>query len=209
MIDPSLALTDDGIALFEDEATARELAVSLAFYDALGDESRWVELGAFGVEVDADRIGRLRELIASDLVEKFSYREELESLTNESRVILSALLEDGEGLGDAAADQWVFLVSRSWLLDKAGRFLERVGRAGARVWELTADQMRRLAEFLGSAAQTVASGLKTPGRVIKLVVEAGGPLLPAALNSLGIHHVDPLMLQVIGNGAAVVVEYDP
>jgi hypothetical protein len=207
MIDPSLALTDDGIALFGDERMARGLAVSRSFYEALDDEARWSELEAFGVEVDGERIRRLRQALEPTWIEKFSY-EDVETLTDDSRAIRDALLGDGEGLADAAADQWVFLVSRSWLLDKATRFLERVGRAAAQVWELTADEMRRVAEFLGSAARVIASGVKTAARVVEITIQAAGPAVAEALKTLGIH-VDEAILRAIEAGAGLVVEYDP
>jgi hypothetical protein len=47
-IDPSLALTDEGMALFANEEIARDLAVSKAFYKALRDGVR-LSIGRFRI----------------------------------------------------------------------------------------------------------------------------------------------------------------
>jgi hypothetical protein len=208
MIDPSLALSDEGIALFEDEATSRTLALSRSFYEALADESRWPEFDAFGVDWDGVRIRRLRQAAEPIWVEKFSYEEVVGTLTDDASEVLGALLNDGGGLADAAADQWAFLVSHSWLLDKAKRFLERVQRAGAQVWEATAEQMRRIAEFLGGLGPRIANLAKDAARGVEIAIEVGGPALAQALRHHGIP-VDERTLQLIENAAGLVVEYDP
>jgi hypothetical protein len=207
MIDPSLALTDEGIALFEDDEIARQMTVSRAFFELLDDENRWAELEVFGVVPDANVIFRLRRALEPVWVEKFSYAE-AEGLSVEAEGIRGALLEDGEPLGEVAADQWAFLVARSWLLDRLRRFLERIRRAGARVIELTSEQMRRLGEFLGNNAKAIANRIKLGGKAVELAIQAGGPSIAAALRNLQIP-VDEAELQFIERGAALVVEYDP
>jgi hypothetical protein len=207
MVDPSLALTEEGIALFEDEEISRQLTVSRAFAELLDDRERWGELAAFGVVPDERLIFRLRELLEPRWVEKFSYTE-IERLSEESAAIRDRLLQDGEPLGDVAADQWVFLVSRSWLLDRTKRFLERLRRAGARVLEVTTQQMGRLVEFVGSNAQRIANLAKAAGKGIEIAIEAAGPVIAALLTQAGVN-VDAATLDRIGRGVGLIVEFDP
>jgi hypothetical protein len=207
MIDPSLALTDEGMALFEDEATARGLAVSQAFYEALADEDRRQDFEAFGVVPDVDQMRRLRGLLEPRWVEKFSY-ENLEGVPDSAVEIHDALLEDGEALAAIAAEQWVFMVSRSWLLDRSKRFLERIRRAGARAFEWTAEEMRRLIDITGSAAKVIAEAAKFAGHGVEIAIEVAGPAIAALLLAHGLP-VSREKLDAIGQGVGVLVELDP
>src|SRR5579862_309354 len=207
MIDPSLALTEEGMALFENEESARGLAVSQAFYDALADPVRLQDFGAFGVIPDVDQIRRLRSLLEPRWVEKFSY-ENLDGLPEGAIEIHDALLADGEPLAAIAAEQWVFMVSRSWVLDRSTRFLERIGRAGARAFEWTAEEMQRLIEITGSAARVIAEAAKFAGHGVEIAIEVAGPGIAAALMAHGVH-VSKEHLDAIGHGVGVFVEFDP
>jgi hypothetical protein len=207
MIDPSLALTEEGMALFENEETARGLAVSQAFYDALVDEDRRQDFEAFGVIPAVDQMRRLRGLLEPRWVEKFSY-ENLEGLPNSAVEIHDALLGDGEALAAIAAEQWVFMVSRSWLLDRSKRFLERIRRAGATAFEWTAEEMRRLIDITGSAAKVIAEAAKLVGHGVEIAIEVAGPAIAALLLAHGLH-VSKEQLDVIGQGGGVIYELDP
>jgi hypothetical protein len=208
MIDPSLALTDEGMALFEDEEIARGLAVSNAFYEALANEDRRQDFEVFGVVPDVNQMRRLRALLEPSWIEKFS-TEDLGELPDGAAEIRARLLDDGEPLAQIAAEQWVFIVSRSWLLDRGRRFVNRVARAGAELIEWSAEKMQWLADMTQTTAKKTAELLKAKGDpAVLIVVAVGGPAIAAFLGAHGAP-VDEHTLHSVAEGLAAFIEIDP
>ena len=171
LVDPSLALSEEGVELLGNPDLVGQLVVSRAFFESLSDRTRRDELLAFADDYDGDLISRVRERLASDAIEKFDYREVLDSL---------------EGLGEAAADQWVFLATRSWIVSKTEKFFGRLRRAAARVLDVAEETLRRVADGLGSAAFRIAEFAKEHAEGVRVIVGFANPAIAQFLRHLGI-----------------------
>jgi hypothetical protein len=131
LVDPSLLLSEEGLAwLGEDESARHEIVSSRALAERLRGGVD-VGLSQFIAPEDEgsvlERLERLAVLIES--VEQFSYRDvDLPRL--EAQVMQALLIADGAN-GELLADEWAFLIAHSWMASKLRYVLDRFRDVGA------------------------------------------------------------------------------
>jgi len=136
MLDVSLFLTEQGVTwLQEQDRIKSRLVVSAAFSEALPTLPDDVLL-RFADRDQRDFLSYAREVLPRALegVERFSYRE-IRSLPRTHERVRRRLLENETVEGEVLADEFVYLVTQSWLLAKTRRMLDELKRAGVRVRE--------------------------------------------------------------------------
>jgi hypothetical protein len=149
MIDPSLLLTESGLAWFinvaSDRVVTKSAVVSESFYWALTEGPDDMLLPFVGRrDREIVKLARRRLPVLLERIDKFSYRT-TENTTPEVQAVRDAVLRTGRPEADIVADEWTYLVTKSWLIAKRKAFLSRVKRAGANVVEITgrcADEYR-------------------------------------------------------------------
>lgn len=146
MVDPSLLLTEPGVQWLETSEDARAAAVvSYGFAEAvrIGDDD---VLLRFVDSDDAGSISEARErlLYVLDGIDAFTHQQ-INRLPARSANVRRQLLRS-EDDGEILADEFVYLVTHSWLLAKTRHVLDALRRAGVRIREHTppyGDRLRR------------------------------------------------------------------
>jgi hypothetical protein len=128
------------------------LVVSESLRRKLEDPARLVEeLAAHGVPApNADFIVQVRNALEQNDIGSFSYEAARErgELPPGAEEVCRALLESGEPLADALADEWAFVTSQSLavLIERAGDALGAFTRSGANVVGVVKGRMKAALE---------------------------------------------------------------
>jgi hypothetical protein len=133
MADPSILLTAEGWKLMDPEIT-RHLVISKAFYTALQVEDYNV-LGAFVDEADVAVIRERRDRLVEALgdIEHFSYERQDEY--PEIDEITAAILAEQDPVAEIIADEWFYLMTRSFVAAAQRFILDKLNEARDRANE--------------------------------------------------------------------------
>jgi hypothetical protein len=137
MIDPSLALSTDGIEWIRDAALTGSLIISSAFARSVAD-GQFDILRGFNSTLSEATLDNAASVLGS--LPTFTYSQ-ADGLTERATGIVRSLLESGE-LGEIYADEWAYLATHSWLLDRLGDSGRAFTRAGAVVYTATDGNLR-------------------------------------------------------------------
>jgi hypothetical protein len=191
MVDISLLLTDAGATWIEESEYARSAAfVSAAFYEALREPSEAMLL-RFADPEQRDFVRLAREVLPSRLeaVEKFSHQS-IPRLPGRQEDVRQRLLAVGGLEGEILADEFVYLVSNSWLLAKTRRLIDELKRAGARVVEYVGEHGEPL---LRQVIAQVIPEEKLPKELTQEVIaKAGVKWVIVGGTKVGLLHAPPV-----------------
>jgi hypothetical protein len=172
MVDASTLLTEAGLAWIEESDPSRSgIFVSAALYRAL-EEGADELLLRFAEPEQREFVFHAREVLPGRLesVEKFSHRS-VRSLPRRAEAVRGRLLDVGGLEGELLADEFVYLVSNSWLVAKSRHILDELRRAGARVREYAGGYGDRLVHEL--IAQVIPAD-KIPKELTAEVIAKAG-----------------------------------
>jgi hypothetical protein len=171
MVDPSLLLSEEGLAwLEEDENVPSGIIIPAVFAEWLGGQ-RDLDIGALvspdDLELAYDRRSRLVEVLGDFTA--FSYRDERLSDRSAQAVLEALLLQNADGLGELRADEWAFLQSHSVLASKLRGPHDAFRDAGATIVEFGRKVGRKL---IGKVipAERIPPVL-TPGVIAKATIK--------------------------------------
>jgi hypothetical protein len=145
MIDVSMLLTESGLAWIEESEGVRSSALVSAAFDEALRESPDELLLRFSDPEQREFVSYAREVLPSRLepIEKFSHRS-IRLLPRRPEAVRKRLLRVGGLEGEVLADEFVYLVSQSWLVAKTRKILDELRRAGVKVREYAGDRGERL-----------------------------------------------------------------
>jgi hypothetical protein len=172
MIDVSVLLTETGLAWIEESEGARSSTlVSAAFYETLSEAPDELFM-RFADPEQRDFFSYAREVLPSRLepVEKFTHRS-IPVLPRRHEAIRRRLLGVGGLEGELMADEFVYLVSQSWLVAKTRKILDELRRAGVRVREY-ADEVG--GRFVHEMIAAVIPEAKIPEELTPEVIKRAG-----------------------------------
>lgn len=135
MVDPSLALSGEGLVwLEEDEEARHSIVISAAFMEWLRGE-RDIDLFSVIAPEDVEMADERRRQLVSLLGDAptFSYQDA--HLSREGEAVRVALLESAGPAAEVHADEWAFLQSHSFLASKVRHPLDAFRDAGAVIVE--------------------------------------------------------------------------
>jgi hypothetical protein len=136
MLDPSFALSAEGMGWLESDPEAPSLVVIAQTFDEglRGDrELPFRSLVAARDRRDLDELAERVARLAALRIQTFSHKEA--ELEDPARGVLDQLLETGEPEAELWADEWAFLFSHSWMASTLRRSQDRFREAGAVVVE--------------------------------------------------------------------------
>jgi hypothetical protein len=135
MVDPSLLLSEEGLAwLDKDESARRSIVIPAVFAEWLSGE-RELEIESLVAPEDlesvSERRARLNEILGE--VAAFSHHEA--TLSRQAQAVLQSLLDSKDPIGELRADEWAFLQSHSFIASKVRHALDAFRDAGAVIVE--------------------------------------------------------------------------
>jgi hypothetical protein len=192
MVDPSLLLSQEGLAWLEGEESVHSGIVIPTVFGEWLREERDLDIESLVSPEDIGAIWERRSMLVEILGEDFttfSYRQS--DLPVETRTVLERLLESGDSLSELHADEWAFLQSYSTLGSKLRHPVRAFRDAGAAVLEFGREVgLELLAEVIPPEhIPAVLTGGVIAKGVIKWIVVGGatigGGTLGGLLGTLG------------------------
>jgi hypothetical protein len=206
IIDPSVLFTEEALGWLRDPELSPWLVVSESLYRLVQAEDLEPVFDAYDVQASPELIGQIYE--ALEPIRRFSY-EEPPVLPGDTGEVLDRIISSDDPLAGVIADEWVFLTTQSFgvILEKARTTLRRFVKAGAHVYEATAEEMEKCLDVVrDKLPPPVLNAMKTIGRskAVKWVL-IGGNVVGMVL------HVVALPARIAGavRQGIVIVAGDP